>query len=100
MHAHVVTCVLLGVNEEEDLTLELLILHLLPFQRRRHALAAALGIDSMARTQTLHELLFWERSPPLAILAAADIAQVSIEIKADPKYTKDSLPTLLLHAVR
>ena len=54
----------------------------------------------MAKMQAIHELMFWERSPPLAILAAAEIAQVSIEVKTDPKFTKDSLPILLLDAGR
>ena len=54
----------------------------------------------MAKTQENPELLFWERSPPLAVLAAAEIAQVSIDAKPDPKFTKDSLPILLLHSGR
>lgn len=57
-------------------------------------------MGSMAKAQAGHELLFWERSPPLAILAAAEVAQVSIEVKVDPKFTKDSLPILLLHSDR
>ncbi|KAL3146233.1 hypothetical protein ABBQ32_002935 [Trebouxia sp. C0010 RCD-2024] len=57
-------------------------------------------MGSMATAQAGHELLFWERSPPLAILAAAEIAQVSIEVRVDPNFTKDSLPILLLHSDR
>ena len=54
----------------------------------------------MAKTQTNPELLFWERSPPLAVLAAAELAHVSIDPKPDPKFTKDSLPILLLDSGR
>ncbi len=45
-------------------------------------------------------LLHWERLPPLAVKAAAEIAGVSIELKADPKFGKDSLPLLLLQSSR
>ena len=48
----------------------------------------------------MNVLLHWERLPPLAIKAAAEIAGVSIELKADPKFGKDSLPLLLLQSSR
>lgn len=54
----------------------------------------------MSKTQAKLELLFWERAPPLAILAAAAIAQVSVDAKPNPKFTKDSLPMLLLQSGR
>ncbi|DBA68340.1 TPA: hypothetical protein ACH3X2_013650 [Trebouxia sp. C0005] len=53
----------------------------------------------MPQSQT-NVLLHWERLPPLAIQATAEIAGVSIELKADPKFGKDSLPLLLLQSSR
>ena len=55
---------------------------------------------NMSKTASQHVLLFWERSPPLAILAAAEIAQVNIEVKADSDFNRDSLPILLLQPSR
>lgn len=54
----------------------------------------------MSQPQAKHVLLYWERSPPLALLAAAEIAGVGIELKADAKFGKDSLPVLLLQSSR
>ncbi len=54
---------------------------------------------SMHQSQ-MNVLLHWERLPPLAIKVAAEIAGVSIELKADPKFGKDSLPLLLLQSSR
>ncbi|EIE22615.1 glutamyl-tRNA synthetase, putative [Coccomyxa subellipsoidea C-169] len=39
-------------------------------------------------------LSYFEKAPPLAAIAVATLAGVHVEIKADPKFTKDSLPAL------
>ena len=41
-------------------------------------------------------LKYWEKAPPLAALAAASLAGIEIDAKADPKFTKDTLPLLTL----
>ena len=33
---------------------------------------------------------YWERCPPLAVLATARVVRVNVESKADPKAAKDS----------
>lgn len=55
---------------------------------------------AMAQTQSKLVLTFWERSPPLAVLAAAEIAGVQLDAKADPKFTKDSSILLSLTSTR
>ena len=65
----------------------------------RHS-CRALWPGKMAQTQSKHVLLHWERSPPLAIIAAGQIAGVSIEVRADPKFGKDSVPILHLQSSR
>ena len=54
----------------------------------------------MSKTQEQHVLSFWQRSPPLALLAAAQIAEVSVEGRPEPKFTKDSVPVLQLASCR
>ncbi len=63
------------------------------------AIAQPFVRGSMHQSQ-MNVLLHWERLPPLAVKAAADIAGVSIELKTDPKFGKDSLPLLLLQSSR
>ncbi len=74
-----------------------------PHELIDQSLGSAIGQPSvpgsMHQSQT-NVLLHWERLPPLAIKAAAKIAGVSIELKADPKFGKDSLPLLLLQLSR
>jgi len=41
-------------------------------------------------------LSYFEKSPPLAAIAVANLSGVDVELKADPKFTKDSLPALSL----
>ena len=41
-------------------------------------------------------LKYWDKAPPLAALAAASLAGVEIDAKADAKITKDTLPLLTL----
>ena len=57
-------------------------------------------VHGIMHQSQMNVLLHWERLPPLAIKAAAEIAGVSIELKADPKFGKDSLPLLLLPSSR
>ena len=40
-------------------------------------------------------LTFLAAFPPFAILAAAKLAGVAIDVKADPKFPKDAQPTLI-----
>ena len=54
----------------------------------------------MAQTQSKLVLTYWERSPPLAVLAAAKIAGVQLDAKTDPKFTKDSSILLSLTGTR
>lgn len=42
------------------------------------------------------KLAYWERAPPLAAIAAARLAGIPLESKADPKLNKDSPPVLTL----
>lgn len=39
-------------------------------------------------------LTYWERQPPLAALALAKHADVQLKHEADPKATKETVPTL------
>jgi hypothetical protein len=39
-------------------------------------------------------LSYFEKAPPLAAIAVVQLSGVDVEIKADPKFTKDSLPAL------
>jgi glutamyl-tRNA synthetase len=39
-------------------------------------------------------LTYWERQPPLAAVALAKHANVSLKHEADPKATKETVPTL------
>ncbi len=41
-------------------------------------------------------LSYFEKAPPLAAMAIAKLCGVDVEFKADPKFTKDSLPILSL----
>ncbi|BDA45805.1 Glutamate-tRNA ligase, cytoplasmic [Coccomyxa sp. Obi] len=41
-------------------------------------------------------LSYFEKAPPLAAMAIAKLCGVDVEFKADPKFTKDSLPALSL----
>jgi glutamyl-tRNA synthetase len=41
-------------------------------------------------------LAFWDRAPPLALVALASLAGVPLELKPDPKASKDAPPTLRL----
>jgi glutamyl-tRNA synthetase len=41
-------------------------------------------------------LSFWDRAPPLALAALAQLAGVDVELKPDPKASKDTQPTLRL----
>ena len=52
------------------------------------------------QTQSKLSLSYWERSPPLAILAAARLAGVDVDAKADTKFTKDSEVLLTLASTR
>lgn len=41
-------------------------------------------------------LSFWDRAPPLALAALAQLAGVDVELKPDPKASKDTQPTVRL----
>lgn len=48
-----------------------------------------------SRTMTGVTLIFPERAAPLAVLAAAKLAGVQLEVKPDGKLSKDAAPTLV-----
>ena len=92
---------------EEELQLELQLVNTGAADAKRGASDIAKAaprrigaLPSMSQTKVKHVVSHWERSPPLAVLAAAEIARVTIELNADPKFSKDSLPILHLGASR
>ena len=46
------------------------------------------------------ELKYWERGPPLAAIAALQLAGLPASVGDDDKFTKDSQPALILKAER
>ena len=52
----------------------------------------------MAGSTSAHVLSFWDKAPPLAAAAAAKLAHVCLDIKADPKGNKDTATCLTLPA--
>lgn len=67
---------------------------------RRASVFSRISCVAMAQTQPNLLLSYWERSPPLAVLAAARLAGVDVDAKADPKFTKDSVVLLTLASTR
>lgn len=55
-------------------------------------------IAAMPDVASPHVLSFWDKAPPLAAAAAAKLAQVPLDIKADPKGSKDTVTCLTLPA--
>jgi glutamyl-tRNA synthetase len=40
------------------------------------------------------KLTYWERNPPFAAIGAASLAKVLLPHEADPKATKETVPTI------
>ena len=65
------------------------------------AQASASGSTGAAETTAHeHDLRFWERGPPLAAIAAAQMAGLDCHVADDDKFTKDSQPALEIKSER